>query len=515
MAETTSALQQSEAQNERWRFRDRWRIEGCLYTVSPLHIGSGEIITRPDLVHDGVNVKINAHTVDHTGWACIFGSTLKGSMRSWLDPLAPANSTLRALIEVIMGIGSEDDVDNDISRGGVAEFHNARLSVTRTEPTPLPYWNDVRQTWIETSNSINRHTRTAADEHLVHTECVPAGVGFDLVITGFFENDRQVACLLAALEGFNDPVRPVLIGADTASGKGRMQWAAGKIYKMGRGAVQEWVKNSNRRMAESDMKLLGHDQKSAIFAMAASEFAFSPLLNKVWHIPITLKFDSHFLVNDPPSQQEINNAADPKDVPNHRPRLDEMGSALLPAKSFRGAFRSQAERILRTLKMEYACDPSEPKETSSCQKSIASLADKGRLCLGCQIFGATGWKSPVEISDFRLEPGMYQSENQEFVAVDRFTGGGKDGAKFNALSIYRPVFIGHLRIDESRLPKEGLAALALALRDLQEGDITFGFGAAKGYGSCTADIPIMEDNGFKEKVRESFAHFRKLAKEGE
>jgi len=77
----------------------------------------------------------------------------------------------------------------------------------------------------------------------------------------------------------------------------------------------------------------------------------------------------------------------------------------------------------------------------------------------------------------------------------RFTGRGKKGAKFNAYVIYKPVFQGEVKINSKRLELCGpencqklFALLAFVFKDLREGDITFGFGASKGYGTCTADI---------------------------
>ena len=507
-----------------WAFTTRWRIEGCLFTLTSLHIGSGGIIHHPDLNHDVGPVEISAHCVDGKGCPCIFGSTLKGNVRSWLEASPNISTTL---IEEVLGKGPEESEGEDRERmmGGRADFHDAHLSVTRTEPTPLPCWNPSRQTWIEATNSINRHTRTTRDEHLVHTECVPPGVGFDVVISGFFDDSRQVGLLLAALEGFNHPRRPLTLGAHSTSGKGRFRWEMGRMYKMDKAAVLHWVNNPDRGMAEDAMLEVQGDEL-ALIKQIADGFRQASTSTPHWtEIPITLNFDSHFLVNDPPSQREMDESVDEegnKTLPDHRPRMDEMGEVVLPAKSFRGAFRAQAERILRTLG-GHACDPTAAGDDPNCCKSIEKLtedcpgqgADKSQLCLACQIFGAPGWRTPLEIGEFFLKPGGYPCEIQEFVAIDRFTGGGKASAKFNAKAIYQPVFHGCLEIDESRLPPSGLGLMALTLRDLMEGDITLGFGAAKGYGTCTAKIPIWEDDSFRKRVSESLVELKQVLEQEE
>ncbi|SER16298.1 CRISPR-associated protein [Nitrosomonas sp. Nm51] len=83
----------------------------------------------------------------------------------------------------------------------------------------------------------------------------------------------------------------------------------------------------------------------------------------------------------------------------------------------------------------------------------------------------------------------------EMVAIDRFTGGGKEGAKFNVDYIECPTLTGAIYLDLHRLKqaqlkndedalKPALGLISLLLRDLAEGDIAFGFGANKGYGQC-------------------------------
>jgi CRISPR/Cas system CSM-associated protein Csm3 (group 7 of RAMP superfamily) len=184
--------------------------------------------------------------------------------------------------------------------------------------------------------------------------------------------------------------------------------------------------------------------------------------------------------------------------------MDAKGKVVLPAKSFRGAFRAQAEKILRTMGI-HACNPLETIPTNGCCKAVEDISDveKGKLCMACRIFGAPGWKTPLSISEFRLESGKYEIRTQEFVAIDRFTGGGKASAKFNANAIYRPIFNGTIQVNNNLMPEEGLAILAMTLRDLIEGDITFGFGAAKGYGSCTAEVDLWKDEEYRAKVKTS------------
>ena len=55
-------------------------------------------------------------------------------------------------------------------------------------------------------------------------------------------------------------------------------------------------------------------------------------------------------------------------------------------------------------------------------------------------------------------------------------------------------------------PAAGL--LALTLRDLLEGDVTFGFGAAKGYGACTAEFADEASRQWFQQARPGVAALR-------
>ena len=94
-------------------------------------------------------------------------------------------------------------------------------------------------------------------------------------------------------------------------------------------------------------------------------------------------------------------------------------------------------------------------------------------------------------------------EKQEFVAIDRFTGGGAPQLKFNATSRYQPILKGQLSIDLARLAYAdaggwAIALLVLVLRDLVEGDIRLGFGSAKGFGALHAELQDISIPAWKD-----------------
>ena len=190
---------------------------------------------------------------------------------------------------------------------------------------------------------------------------------------------------------------------------------------------------------------------------------------------ITLSFQTPFIVNDPKNvkSNEERQDGDPTAVY----KKSTNGRALLPASSFRGAFSHQFGRIARTR--------GEDPES--------------------KLFGDTNYQALLTFSDFLSDKEARDME-QDFVAIDRFTGGAKDGAKFKAKTAVNPTLKGKMTLNTDRFSKikdqdRELNLLLLTLRDLIEGDVTFGYGSSKGYGVCTASVTLSGDHPRKEKMQ--------------
>ena len=69
---------------------------------------------------------------------------------------------------------------------------------------------------------------------------------------------------------------------------------------------------------------------------------------------------------------------------------------------------------------------------------------------------------------------------QDYLAIDRFTGGGIKSRKFDAVACWQPSYQLCISLEAAQDWEIGL--LLLALRDLQSGMFAFGTGAAKGMG---------------------------------
>jgi CRISPR/Cas system CSM-associated protein Csm3 (group 7 of RAMP superfamily) len=222
---------------------------------------------------------------------------------------------------------------------------------------------------------------------------------------------------------------------------------------------------------------------------------------------LTLQAEGPFLTNDATSAAMSGF--------DHAPLLEQAGdwtNPVLPGSSLRGVIRSHAERIARTLVTNRAlaqegaegyflshcptCDPlrvgNGDAELESCdsllrhQKHVSENEEVGvdQLCLACRLFGSTRRGSRLIVEDAPYcgdELPTYKM--LDFLAIDRFTGGGAEGLKFDALALWRPSFRARIFLDN---PQEWeLGWLTLALRDLAEGWLRVGFGAAKGFGKVT------------------------------
>ncbi len=221
---------------------------------------------------------------------------------------------------------------------------------------------------------------------------------------------------------------------------------------------------------------------------------------------VTLEFEiaieGPFLINDPLVAARAGF--------DHAPLLDmavnHAGAPVLSGSSLRGALRSRAERIARTLatikwkqRDEFlahcpACDPfaNQPSAPlANCDRRLAIDDDQEvgeeSLCLACRLFGSPRRGSRLWIEDAVWAGGALEASQwhaQDFLAIDRFTGGGKDGAKFDAAPLTHARFAARLTLHDPQ--KWELGWLMLVLRDLAEGELTIGFGAAKGYGRAHA-----------------------------
>jgi CRISPR/Cas system CSM-associated protein Csm3 (group 7 of RAMP superfamily) len=213
--------------------------------------------------------------------------------------------------------------------------------------------------------------------------------------------------------------------------------------------------------------------------------------------PFDLWLPELFLVNDPLEAALLGS--------DHVSVVDEMGSPWLPPSTIRGVIRSRCEMILRTIKEGSACDPSNEKQGDplrACSSHIEEIRENkpdiwptGRdleapnfLCMACQLFGCGHYGGRIH-----FHTGAYKA-NQEhdhvlthFLAIDRFKGGGKDGAKFDAWPIY-DVHFSNCKLILEDFETWHIGLVGLVFKDLFQGDMRMGFGTRKGFGQVVGRV---------------------------
>ncbi len=177
----------------------------------------------------------------------------------------------------------------------------------------------------------------------------------------------------------------------------------------------------------------------------------------------------------------------------------------VPGSSLRGVLRSRAEYICRQLAAEQrpiCCnifDTDKESATLFCGRHFELLGENDEnprqipardiyaaSCAVCKIFGSTAMAGRLRIAD--SEPmRVKQTVIRDHVAIDRFTGGAREGALFQDLCLKE----GHqlqMRVRIINFEIWQLGLLAYVLRDMEQGRVPLGGGVSKGYGSVNASI---------------------------
>ncbi len=500
------------------KFENRWLIAGTLTTESELHIGDGGEAMIGDRSRPANDSESEASTVcvDYQGRAFIPGSAIKGVLRAQVF----SSGTWDATWEALLGSGSPDSQD---AVGGQLEFWDAFHSNgtgpnKKIDDRNRPFWNHQRRTCVAVSVSLDRRTRTAADQLLYHIEYVPADEVFAFEISGANLSDEAVARVLHLLDTFNGPSRTrATLGAQASN-----SW----------GQVTCKVSNEMRCFLASDLDawktnlVAGYNCCARLVKRDELRAKATPIPSRgeFLSVNITLHFPGPLLVRDPLQAvraEKARNVAEqnatrtgivqlPKE-PNAAPHLDETGKPFIPAKAVRGVLRSRLEVILRTLNVPVPQSSEYSPITSNGVSCANALETVWKSDLAAQLFGRSGWLAAASVSKFKLNTVCAPTYlYQDFVAVDRFTGGVADKKKFDARSIVGASLEGSITVALHRLRPVDHAQtrllLAFPLRDLAEGELCFGSGSAKGYGHCVrADIEVCDpefNNGNSLKLNE-------------
>jgi CRISPR/Cas system CSM-associated protein Csm3 (group 7 of RAMP superfamily) len=473
-------------------------FKATLIARAAVHIGSGMDSDLSDAL-----IRRNAR-----GEIIIPGTAIAGALRSLLTRLAPrldgrecaalTDATIScdcAVCRLFGDVNPQDEAKSESAASRVLVF-DAKL-IALASPTT-----------IRDGVGIDRASRASsrADAVKFDLEIIPAQSQFELRME--LRADANEQLLVAGLAEWH--AGRAWLGGRVGRGLGAFRLDAPKF-------IERELKTANQLVAflkedhpwenESAVEPRWLEERTDRARTCARENgaadAASPLVARCWlALEFTLAAQGPLLTND--------SVASGTSGFDHAPLLaavDAWGKPILTGAGLRGVLRSHAERIARTLAtlnasnaQEFnvkcpACDPHSKRKNKnaaslaleSCDSLLRFEQDKesdarvesGEMCLACRMFGSPRFGSRFLVEDAALI-GEPKYKMLDFLAIDRFTGGGREGAKFDALALWQPEFRARLFFDNPVAWELGW--LALVLRDLKEGWLSVGFGAAKGMG---------------------------------
>lgn len=160
----------------------------------------------------------------------------------------------------------------------------------------------------------------------------------------------------------------------------------------------------------------------------------------------------------------------------------------IPGASLKGAVRSHAERIIRTVggkdrsRKPWSCDPL--SSDSPCGRVKGPEQERyAGLCNACRIFGSTEFASHATMTDaVPEEPAAVYVEERSGVSIDRVLGSAV-GAPTTYEVVAAGTFVGRIRLVNFSLDQLGL--IALVLRDIDRRQVSLGSGKTRGLGQVS------------------------------
>lgn len=459
----------------------RWIVSGKLEVLTPLSIRTGYQEQEPPAPVDGplsgIEPNAPANAVPQGVASPIIGielddkqrpyvpaTAIKGLLRNRAAASLPEEdmAILRALLGDQPAAGRDkNDAAAKVAKGGFAEFRNAFIA---DDP------NSGYRPTLRGRTALHEGSLTAEGGQLRQERAVAPGTTFAVEIVVCRADEAQVALLLGLLTLIDGLDASSALGAGTSQGDGRVKWSKGDIRRFGTAEAKAW------QFAAAEKTWQDFARPAPI---APREIRPQP--DRRVTLAFTLPIEGHFLVG----AMEVVKNAEGNNVLRKRPLRLHGGddkTARLPGSSLDGALRAQARRIFRTIAGDFR-----PWEDDDI-KLPAGFAS---------LFGSAAAGSLLECEEFSQD-GLALVE-QEFVAIDRLSGGGADEKKFSMRAFEAPQLTGkihlvlHRRTNPALTGKpnmtsvtgvtpEAIGLLALVLKDLACGDVPLGAATRKGYG---------------------------------
>jgi hypothetical protein len=318
---------------------------------------------------------------------------------------------------------------------------------------------------------------------------VAAGAEFDLRLVllahGNLAPDPVLDALLAALACLSVP-EGLPIGGGSRAGSGRIR------------LKPDTLKVVHRKL-DADGELQDEDETANRGTAIVSE-AVLPGPIEVFPV-IRLTCDGPFLIVDsswdPKAEKDkLGAQADDAAIPQLVGQKNAAGAPLLLAQSVAGALRARARWLwalhrLAATGSEVDLDDIDPSAFGG-MREVRKVSDIAGLSPVERLFGISGFKGLMELSDLSLAPSNIVEVDLTSVKLDRFSGAPIDKALFKTRAFLGVAFDLHFRLTARRDASEPSAevspstndeALAKMLwDDIKDNGLVLGHGGNKGFG---------------------------------
>jgi CRISPR/Cas system CSM-associated protein Csm3 (group 7 of RAMP superfamily) len=472
------------------KIQSRLKITGILVAQSPIHVGGINNNPQIDL----------ALATNGQGQYYIPGTSLAGALRGWMENFI--NNMSQKNLEALWGFQEKN------GQGGHASF-------VIVEDAPII--GAIAE--IRDGVGINRMWGTAAEQVKYERAILPKGtkipldIALDIAdINGQSEPETKnqkalLAQLLKALE--NSEIR---LGAAKTRGLGKVKLQNLSIREhnfCNRSGILKMLQGKSNSLKLNDLL-----QDNSIFTPSSQ-----------------INIEIHW---EPQNSLMVKSEGDGivVDILPLVSKVDNHLTFVLPGSSIKGALRTQAERIIRTvcpgkiqekfpepfmeqLELDLVEDlfGTRAKADNKNKKGIGSLLIDD--CYAKVSINPSDWvnvQAAKENSDLRqaLNNANLQTTQQAYhVAIDRWTGGAADGFLYSNLEpmgvTWEPI---SLKLDLHRYRKSqqaekiALALIFFILRDLADNRIPLGYGTNRGMGSIKVTKVIINGQNLNESLKE-------------
>lgn len=325
----------------------------------------------------------------------------------------------------------------------------------------------IPKTAIRDGIAIDAKTGMVGSGKKFDYEVIEPGAQFDLRLEVSFENEAtkdfsrsMIATIRVALE--QESVR---IGAKTNSGLGKIKLVGARVSEL------------NFDDKRDIIRLLRKDFSNTTPLSGIQPFR---LREKCFTIDATFGLKNALIIRSAPSDPKMPDAV----------HIQSAGNPVLPGTSLKGAIRSRAERIVKTLIGNG--DVKEGKANAFLNNLFGNVdcelqtqdAGKGMACNG-KNKPKEALKGRIRIEEVTLPP--FTSELQTRIKIDRFTGGTIESALLETMPLFSDgddgKLIRNVRISLRNYQDAEAGLMLLVLKDLWTGDLAIGGEKSVGRGA--------------------------------